>query len=265
MGKTLNEFIKYLESRVDRAIYVWGAQTQVIKNGKVYSNDSFKKILSGTVTPWVKKMETSTTYKNQAINLYKKRKDKFKEIPCHDCSGLGMNWIQNETGLSKTDMTANGMLAKCTKIKKSQLAKGDWVFQTKNGKAHHIGYVVDNDLNVVHSKGRRWGVIKEAFSSKTWDTYGRPKYFKEEIELLIEVKDAMFELKRELKKGCTGNDVKELQTMLNEAMDAGLAVDGSFGTKTYKAVRKYQKAKGLKIDGIVGEKTITALGGVWKD
>ena len=35
----------------------------------------------------------------------------------------------------------------------------------------------------------------------------------------------------------------------------GIEVDGKFGGKTQKAVKKYQKLKGLESDGIVGLKT----------
>jgi hypothetical protein len=39
-----------------------------------------------------------------------------------------------------------------------------------------------------------------------------------------------------------------------------LVVDGEFGPKTDKAVRRYQTLAGLGVDGIVGNKTWTALG-----
>lgn len=39
----------------------------------------------------------------------------------------------------------------------------------------------------------------------------------------------------------------------------GFGCDGSFGSSTEKAVKKFQKAKGLKVDGIVGQKTWKAL------
>ena len=66
-----------------------------------------------------------------------------------------------------------------------------------------------------------------------------------------------------LRKGDKGQDVRTLQNALNEAgYDCG-EVDGIFGTKTKNAVKAFQKAKGLKVDGIVGRNTWTALG-LWE-
>lgn len=61
-----------------------------------------------------------------------------------------------------------------------------------------------------------------------------------------------------LKIGDTGNDVKALQRMLI-GWGYDLAVDGSFGTKTKKAVVSFQKAHGMAGDGIVGTNTYNRL------
>lgn len=62
-----------------------------------------------------------------------------------------------------------------------------------------------------------------------------------------------------LKKKAKGDAVRALQGVLNaHGFDCG-EVDGSFGSKTDAAVRKFQEAKVLKVDGIVGEDTWTAL------
>ena len=63
-----------------------------------------------------------------------------------------------------------------------------------------------------------------------------------------------------IKKGSRGEAVTTLQNALNEAgYDCG-KVDGIFGKNTQAAVKAFQKAKGLTVDGIVGRNTWTALG-----
>lgn len=60
--------------------------------------------------------------------------------------------------------------------------------------------------------------------------------------------------------GSRGEDVKTLQAQLNAlGYDCG-DVDGIFGAKTYNAVVKFQKDRGLAVDGIVGKNTWAALG-----
>ena len=58
--------------------------------------------------------------------------------------------------------------------------------------------------------------------------------------------------------GSSGSVVKELQEALNHH-GYTLEVDGVFGAKTKEAVRAYQKKKGLKLDGIVGDETWGSL------
>ena len=58
-----------------------------------------------------------------------------------------------------------------------------------------------------------------------------------------------------VKKGSHGTDVKHLQKFLNWCIGAGLKVDGACGSKTVKAIRKFQKAYGLKQDGVFGSKS----------
>ena len=69
---------------------------------------------------------------------------------------------------------------------------------------------------------------------------------------------------RNLKKGCTGEDVKALQILLiGRGYDCGsYGSDGDFGSATDKAVRAYQKDKGLTVDGVAGKDTMSGLLGV---
>ena len=65
-----------------------------------------------------------------------------------------------------------------------------------------------------------------------------------------------------LKMGNRGIDVRKLQILLNATLtpSPGLREDGDFGLKTHEAVLRFQKAKSLLQDGVVGQKTWMALG-----
>ncbi len=56
-------------------------------------------------------------------------------------------------------------------------------------------------------------------------------------------------------------DTAEVQKALSEAGFYQDAIDGKIGAKTQKAISDFQKSQGLKVDGIVGRKTWTALQG----
>lgn len=63
-----------------------------------------------------------------------------------------------------------------------------------------------------------------------------------------------------LKVGSSGQQVRTLQTKLNNwGYNAG-TVDGIFGSNTLAAVKRFQANNGLTVDGIVGTKTAAALG-----
>lgn len=62
------------------------------------------------------------------------------------------------------------------------------------------------------------------------------------------------------KYGSNGNEVKQIQTKLKNWGYYNGNIDGIFGSKTLVAVKKFQKKNGLTVDGIVGEKTLQALG-----
>lgn len=60
-----------------------------------------------------------------------------------------------------------------------------------------------------------------------------------------------------LTKGCYGEPVRVLQVLLN-----GVTVDADFGSATEKAVKTYQKASTLTVDGEAGPKTWASLLGI---
>lgn len=63
-----------------------------------------------------------------------------------------------------------------------------------------------------------------------------------------------------IREGSTGDDVKYLQTRLNTlGYNCGTA-EGIFGSATTSAVKSFQQAKGLVVDGIVGPATWDKIG-----
>lgn len=62
------------------------------------------------------------------------------------------------------------------------------------------------------------------------------------------------------KYGYRGVEVKQVQQALKNKGYYGGTVDGIFGTQTKNAVIRFQRAKGLTADGIVGSATLKALG-----
>ena len=254
MMSKLDKFIDYLLEQVkNHSIYIWGGQ------GQSYPTVTEK---------WIKSKESGTN-RTKALKTFRAAvKAGFEKLlRAFDCSGLGMYWVQNLMGLSKSDMNANGMKGKCTLIQKSHVKKGDWLFRcyktgSKKGRAYHIGYMV-SDTEFVEARGRAYGVVKRKLADvgSYWNVFGRPSYFKNEIDTIVEqIEHACFN--RNLKKGCSGDDVRELQILLNAAGD-DIKVDGYFGSKTVTAVKEFQRRKGLKVNGIAGKKTIEALGGTW--
>lgn len=227
----LQQFTEYLETQVrNHSIYVWGAQGQTG---------------SAITEAWIRNRETSIANANRAIAYWQKQvaAGYGEVLRAFDCSGLGMYFLQNMHGLYKNDMSANTMLGKCQKIAKGDLRRGDWVFRVDSkGKAYHIGYVVDDALNVIEAKGRDDGVVKRSLSASGashWNAYGRPDIFSSEIEPAPTAQPVVL---RRATPYMRPDGTKELQTALNKlGYDCGTA-DGIAGPKTLAGITAFAKA-----------------------
>ena len=76
-----------------------------------------------------------------------------------------------------------------------------------------------------------------------------------------EVLEACYDNERFLRRGDSGSAVEKVQRAL---MDVGfplprVGADGFFGDETESAVRNYQRARGLSVDGVIGPITIGSL------
>lgn len=244
---TIKQFTSLASGQSGIGIYVLGGQGELLKD---------------IDSAWIKRKEDSESNYKKAYEMYLKRKD-IKGARAFDCSGL-VCWALVECGAKPKgfDTTANGLYKSyTTAISKHDLRDGDLCFKVKDGKAHHVGIYVNG--KIVEAKGRAYGVVSSSVSS-SWNAFGR-------LNIKWDDEPQGYVFTRNLKKGMKGEDVKELQKLL---MKKGYALpkygaDGSLGSETDRAIRRFQvdhsgKPYYLKVDGIAGKNTITALGGQWK-
>lgn len=138
------------------------------------------------------------------------------------------------------------------------------VYKVDSSKVYTIEGNTSSAAGVVANGG---GVFKKSYTRNDSRIagYGRPRYDKEvTIEPTKPAKKEESTVNIELKvlrEGSENETVKALQRMLY-AMGYNLGsdpIDGIFGSKTDAAVRAFQKAKKLDVDGIVGQDTWNKL------
>lgn len=149
----------------------------------------------------------------------------------------------------------DGLIVKKNNGKKGDIVIFDW---GNDGTRDHVGFIVEKISGGYKTiEGNTSGGIVAERTRSTKDILHliRPKY--------EEVKEK-YNLKRKLKRGCYGDDVKHLQKALNKALGTKLKIDGSFGQATEKALIKYQKSKGWKPSGVVRTKTAHSFSWLYK-
>ena len=154
---------------------------------------------------------------------------------------------------------------------------GDEIFFGDRGDEYHTGIVEKVDGTYVYTiegnTSPSEGVVdnggevcrkKYRLSYSGITGYGRPKY-DGEVVVPPEEKQEDDEVKLPMiQRGATGDNVRSLQILLEGyGYDVGTyGTDGDFGADTESAVRRFQTAKKLEVDGIVGNQTWSALLGV---
>ena len=110
-----------------------------------------------------------------------------------------------------------------------------------------------------------WYKISVTYGGKSYIGYASASYIvlKEAVVEPVDEPDSCpySEPSSTLRQGDTGSGVKWLQWHLYKLgyIASASDIDGDFGTKTYNAVVKFQTAKKLDVDGVVGSATRTAL------
>ena len=144
--------------------------------------------------------------------------------------------------------------------------KGCSIYFKNSAGPSHIGIVYDFDNKYVYTvEGNAgnhcWYVVKNKYSLKNERIlgYGYPLYDSEPVPPTPGPggDDMKFNELKELyyRKGNVfkGDAVEVVQSVVNTN------IDGSFGPKTDTAVKSFQKANGITVDGIVGPQTWEAI------
>jgi hypothetical protein len=130
----------------------------------------------------------------------------------------------------------------------------------------HVGFVVSingTDMTIIEgNKGEAVAYRSLNVNGKYIRGYCLPDYASKATKTVEAVTGGVKTVKVNLpilENGRSGGSVEALQMLLNCNGYSCGTVDSDFGPKTEAAVKKFQKAKGLTEDGIVGKNTWTAL------
>ena len=180
-----------------------------------------------------------------------------KYIFKHDLKSDWLNGCSNFAYVPTIVSWAKTMKYWNTDFKKAQsgdLVVYNWYPEKKNHYSH-VGIVEKQKRGGLQSvEGNTTNKLgkKNCVASK-----GRGKKYIAGVILLPYVDQ--YNLKRYLKKGCKGADVKEMQKII------GTKADGIFGNATLKKLKTWQKNhKGLKVAGVVGKDTAHSFGWLFK-
>lgn len=145
--------------------------------------------------------------------------------------------------------TAGGHYVAFVDYKKS--GNRHYLYTKDSGGRHHDGWYC-YETTMMGLIPKVWSALPPQFNPKPTPTPSKKAY-------------SGAYPKPTLKKGSKGKEVKNLQRFLNWYNSKNnLSVDGVFGDKTLSAVKRFQKAEGLVVDGIVGIKTVNKMHGIKK-
>lgn len=158
---TVSEFLNLLYGQVDRGIYVWGGNGEVLDQMKAPRE-------------WIERHEKSAKDAERAITLYERHlEDGMVDIRAFDCSGL-VHWALHAIGLQESDVSSRGLYSLCEHIEETELRPGDLVFHHDGTQIVHVG-VYANDGDQIEAKGRDVGVVLNKRRSGYWNRFGRWK------------------------------------------------------------------------------------------
>ena len=231
--------------------------------------------------------------KQRCINAYAyNRKPKVKESIekasadtfAFDCinliKGILWGWCADTTKIyggavyasnGVPDTNEKGMILKCSDISTDfkKIVPGEMLYMQG-----HAGIYIGNGLAIESTPAWQNKVqisavlnigIKVKYPAREWQSHGKLPWIDYNNQPAPEPapSDLTFSFKQ-IYEGCTGDDVKCMQTILKGLGLKGkdkkvLTIDGDFGPNTGYALRSFQDTMGIQVDGIAGPVTWARL------
>ena len=234
MGKTAKDVMKYAISQI-------GVKESPAGSNKVkYNTWFYGKEVSGSAYPWCAAFVSYVFNKVGASSIF------YKGIKTAYCPNIEAWGKEENLIVSKSsgqygdivlfDFSGSGISGHVGFIEKKN---GDGTYSTIEGNTG-----IGNNANggMVMRRTRNQSCIRCII---------RPKYEAEKPTVVA---------KPTLKKSNSGKQVKNLQKNLNYVLGLNLTVDGEFGTKTAKAVKKFKKKYKLtSTTGTYGKKAYAKM------
>lgn len=250
-------FVQQLGEAYDRRDgYIMGATGQNPRNWK-------------TTSWWFTQYDGNAKQKAKA--LY------WREHAAHvwDCNGLAEGIYRNYTGVSIDskarynyqqwcDPRGAGMIPAQYRVPGAAVFWGD-----SAADIHHVAFLYkpvksadpEGDWYLIEARGVMYGVVETKLLSRKPNYWGwMTKYFDyPEAGAYEPVEYRLGD--RVLKNGMEGADVKAMQTgLIRLGYDCGrYGADGEFGDATEEAVRQFQRARRLTVDGVFGPASLAAF------
>lgn len=215
-------------------------------------------------TGWICTPSRLTQQEKQYPSFAKQMKrygKKWMGKPCYDCAQLTRD-VARQAGISlpsgaTSQWRAAGIWKEKDVIDTLPDEAGIFLFTMRDGRMTHTGVSIGNGEEV-DARGHAYGVVRRKISETSYTHWARLAI---DYNAPIEAENPAPEpTKPTLCTGSRGEDVRILQENLRQLGFLNDAVDGIFGTNTNAAVRSFQKAQGLSVDGVVGAGTWAALG-----
>lgn len=205
------------------------------------------------------------------------RKDIAANQICGDCVGGAIKWaVWSKLGMQKSvyksggcpDTSADGMFNYCKKqgMDWGAIASIPDLPGVAVRSSGHVGVYVGGS-KVVEWRGFSYGCVTTELKKRPWTHWYKMPWveYGEAGDSVTVTAPAVTLGSRLLKNGSRGDDVKQLQAVLNElGFEAGEA-DGIYGSKTAAAVKRMQQAADITVDGHYGSESHSALMGMVAD